>query len=333
MKGENIDSEDFVPIIIRLLGLSKKAKPESSWEPHIPQGMHPDLLIKDGKEKYIVEISNTASLQKLAQLALYQRLLDNRKKINFVLAAKVIPTSIIETAKQVGIRVVTLPRDISIGPDIEKQRAKLTTEKAWKVCVRLIKERGCSIRQIALKEGISYGWTHATVKRLIARGIVKQRGNFVEIHDPNKLMDAVAWERPLKELEIGSFKTPFSTPYEAAETLSRTTKKWEMPIAFTSYTSASLYVGYAARHDSVYCYVLNKEAYLELKREVEDKEGTSVICYTPDRDVFKSAQERKKIMLVSLEQTLLDLAGLGYSARDFALELVKKYADIGTDNG
>ncbi len=322
------DPHEITKVLFALLHLSDDAVVEMSSISNV----QPDMFIRDGGDIYVVEVANTASLQKVAMLTLYQRLLVSEDDTHFVLAAKVVPTSVLDAAEQAGVDIVPLPRDVSVTQEHSVQNARFTTEKAWRVSSRLLKEKTISIRQIALKEGLSYGWTHAVVKKLIARGIVTQRGNRVEITDTNKLLDAAAWERPLDDLRLGVVKTHFSNTYEAAETLTRTAEGWNMPLAFTSYTSASLYIGYGARHDSVYCYVSNKDAFQEMKRENGGGGGIDVVFYSADRDVFTVARSREGILVVSPSQTLLDLSGLGYSARDFAQEIVKRYADITENN-
>lgn len=324
MDKKGSKSDEVSSLLVALLGLSGDARREPVEE----MGVRPDLVFLDGNKWYVVEVVNTASVEKLAQLVLYQRLMENSRNTHFVLAAKVIPTSVLEIADKVGVEIVNLPRGISIAQEREAQRAKLTTDKAWRVSSRLLKDKACSIRQIALKEGLSYGWAHAVVKRMLTRGIAVQNGSLVEITDVNALFDAVAWERPLSDLRIGTVKSTIKGSYEAAETLTRTAREWNMPLSFTAYTAASLYVGYGARHDSVYCYVSNKDSFLELKREMGEGKGIEIIYYSADRDVFTKSQNKEGIQVVSPDQTLLDLAGLGYSARDFALEMVKRYASI-----
>jgi len=48
----------------------------------------------------------------------------------------------------------------------------------------------------------------------------------------------------------------------------------------------------------------------------------------PDRDVFGDAREKEGVLIVSPSQTLLDIAGLGYSGRDITKAMVEKYATL-----
>ncbi|MBU3965799.1 MAG: hypothetical protein KKG76_00245 [Euryarchaeota archaeon] len=61
---------------------------------------------------------------------------------------------------------------------------------------------------------------------------------------------------------------------------------------------------------------------------VTEKQGIKARIYVPDRDVFGDARDKEGIRIVSPSQTLLDLAGLGYSGRDITKAMVEKYATL-----
>ena len=50
--------------------------------------------------------------------------------------------------------------------------------------------------------------------------------------------------------------------------------------------------------------------------------------YTTDRDVFSDTKEIESVTVTSPAQTLLDIAGLGYSGLDIAKVMVDNYARI-----
>ena len=326
MDSNNGQDNQLQSVIASLLGLPSDAI--AVQEAPMDTNIRPDMVLSEGGQKYIIEIAGTASVQKVAQLVLYQQLMMDELNVQFVLAAKVIPTSVLELARKTGIRTINLPHGITLAGDKIPQKVKLTTEKAWSVISRLLREKACSIRQIALKEEISYGWAHKVVKRLVARGIAEQNGNLVNLSNVNGLLDAVAWERPMMDLRLGSMHCAFNSTFEAAETITRSTKEWWIPLAFTTYTAASLYIGYGARHDAVYCYIDEKSAFQQLKEELGQDGGIEVIFHKTDRDVFERSRMMEGVNIVSPQQTLLDLAGLGYSSRDITTEMVNRYASI-----
>ena len=66
------------------------------------------------------------------------------------------------------------------------------------------------------------------------------------------------------------------------------------------------------------------------KEHFESKTENTIraIIYSPDRDVFADVQEKESITIASPAQTLLDLAGLGYSAMDLTTAMVEKYPGL-----
>jgi hypothetical protein len=50
--------------------------------------------------------------------------------------------------------------------------------------------------------------------------------------------------------------------------------------------------------------------------------------YTPDRDIFSDVREIELVRVTSPAITLLDLAGLGYSAMDLTKVMAEKYDSL-----
>ena len=206
-----------------------------------------------------------------------------------------------------------------------------TTEKAWRAVTRLLAAKATSIRKIAIEERLSYGWAHATVKRLVEAGIARQRGSVVEMADVEALLNAVAWERPFEDLSMGAIKTSYDSLSDAVEALSRSASEWKMQLAFCGLTAATTYSGYGAMHDAAYCYICDKER-LEIMKSGLTGNGVTIRFYKPDRDVFARAKTRDGVLLVSEGQALLDVAGMGYVAKDVALDMARRYAEIAADS-
>lgn len=295
-----------------------------------------DLVIEDGNKRFFVEVKSKASIDTIARLVLLKELFRNQvadlSNIFFVIAGKVFPPDVEKIAYQTNIKLVTIPRNIEHPTqkyDNIPDNIKVTSEKSWKVISRLLKEKMTSIRQLSIIEKVSYGWAHATVKSLINHGIVTKKGNYVRVSDTNKLLNGVAWERPFENLYASEITIEYNDAFEAAQELSNILKNKGVKFAFTSYTSGGLYTGYAIRHDNVYLYLEKNELnfFINTFKE-EEKQGIKVRIYTPDRDVFNNIREKEGVRVVSPSQTLLDLAGLGYSGRDITKAMVEKYASI-----
>ncbi len=149
------------------------------------------------------------------------------------------------------------------------------------------------------------------------------------ISDTNKLLNGVAWERPFENLRAEEINIEYDSAIHAANDISRALKRQESKFAFASYTAAGLYTGYAVRHDAIYLY-LDKTEFGLFKDLFETRKtiGIKAGIYTPDRDVFSDKKEIESITVTSPAQTLLDLAGLGYSGLDITKAMVDNYARI-----
>ena len=295
-----------------------------------------DMVIEDGNNRYFIDVKSRASIDTIANLVLIKELLRNENQdissIFLVIAGKVFTPEVEKIANQTNIILVTIPRNIEQPAqkyDHSPVKVKITSEKSWRVITRLLAEKMTSIRQLSILEKVSYGWAHATIQSLLSQGVVTRKENYVRISDTNKLLNGVAWERPFENLYAEEINIEYQDAFKAASELSHILKNNGIKFAFTSYTAAGLYTGYAIRHDAVYLYLDKNEIdfFKNTFRET-DKQGIKARIYAPDRDVFADARDKEGIRIVSPSQTLLDLAGLGCSGRDITKAMVDKYASL-----
>lgn len=303
-------------------------------EQPVAGAIRPDMVIEEGNKRFFVEVKPKANADTVGKMALLRALLQKKKGIehHFVIASGVIAPEVEDMAKQAGVKLVLLPHG-TVPPARKYGQApsnvKITSEKSWRIVSRLLKEKAASIRRLSLLEKVSYGWAHATVQSLIMQGIVEKKGNYVAISDVDKLLNGIAWERPFENLLAAEIRTSYKDAFKAARELTRMLKGQKLNFAFTSYTAGGLYTGYAVRQDSVYLYLEKKDigSFMKTFAETGDK-GILVRVYLPDRELFVHAQEKEGVLVASPAQTLLDLAGLGYSGRDMAKAMADKYAAI-----
>ena len=294
-----------------------------------------ELVIQDGNKTYFTQIKSRVSIDTIARLTLLKELLQKQEPgisyYSFVIAGKFIPISVEHIAEAVGIKLVTIPRNIHLPEKNEKisrlPKARITSEKSWQVITRLLKEKMTSIRQLSLLEHVSYGWAHTIIQTLKNQDIVTTKDNYVTISNIDALLNGAAWERPFENLIEHEMTINFNNAHTAAMELSHILKQHEVRFAFTAYTAGGLYTGYAIRHDSVYLYLEKDDIDFFIKAFGEKEgEGIRARIYVPDRELFNNSREIENIRVVSPAQTLLDLAGMGYSARDITKAMVEKYA-------
>ena len=152
-----------------------------------------------------------------------------------------------------------------------------------------------------------------------------REGNQVRVVDRNRLLDGVAWERPFRQMLSQSFSTGFRDPIQAAVEITRQAERLGLPIAFTGWTAGAAYTSYARAFSVVQCYAKSSEGMESL---FEGGNRVRVEVYLPDRDVFSGVALVNGTQLVAPSVCLLDLAGMGYSARDLTIALIEEYEGL-----
>jgi len=334
----SITPSELIGLLRTELGFSENAliREESTLRDKFPLKF--DLVIEDGDTIYAVELKRVVRFETLSQIGLLKLLLSSGNKdnynIEFAIVGKRITSDASEVAKKIGIRFIKLPGDVNIEEAHGKPviaPVKLTSPKSWQVTSSLLKMKDASIRQLSIKSGVSYGWTHATIRTLASKGIVSDAKGALKIIDTNKLINGIAWERPFERLFAQEIRIAANSPIELAQEICSVCNDQQMSCAFTSFTAGEIYTGYIARHDTVYLYLEKKDiAILNGMFDVNTVGGIAVRIYAPDRDVFKDRRmpSVEGVWLVSPAQALLDCAGLGYAGRDLTQKLVETYDQL-----
>ena len=298
--------------------------------------IHPDFMISDNNTIYCVEAKSRGSIGTIARINLYsdliKRKLSTKYEIIPVLAVKTIDPGESTLAEEAGIRVIKLPWNITVkSADKNRQTkntVKITAEKSWKIASGLLKEPS-SIRQVSKRKDVSYGWAHKTVQSLLDQNIAEKDGYLIKIIDYQKLLNGIAWERPMKNLLYREISVDYENSHQAATSITANLDTENIPHAFTGRTAGGLYTGYAFRHDTADLYLEKADiAQFNEHFESDDKSGVKIRIYTPDRDTFSSTRIRESVRLASPEITLLDLAGMGYAERDLTMEMLKQYGRL-----
>lgn len=332
----NIEDNSILDHIKHELGISDNAS--ISWGVQISEELpfRVDLVIEDDSKKYFIEISSRLTIDKIGRQLVLKNILRNtdsrNKSFEFIVASKLISPETEKIAHSCDIRIIALPYRSNIHENEKsdvRRIEKISSAKSWKIVIALLTENECSIRHIALKANVSYAWTHATVKSLIAKGIVVEVNNYVKLQDIPKLLNGIAWERPFEKLYYNEVVLPENDALSAARTITRMCEWQDIKCGFTSFTAGGIYTKYGFRHDTAYVYISRDNLDPFLKSfDASDTHGIKIRVYKPDRDVFSDTRIAEGIRLVSPAQALLDLAGLGYSGRDLTLKLVENYARL-----
>ncbi len=296
-------------------------------------GLVPDLAYEDGDTLVIVETAPRGDIQTLARLSLYDRLVNKqRREVVLVLAAKSFSDRVLTMADRLGIRTVMLPKGSPTpmkGLERERAGVKLTSDKAWRVVSRLLKDQPTSIRNISLLEKVSYGWAYAVCEHLMNHGMARRNGNLLEMTDTDRLMNGAAWERPMLVLRPIEVQTDIEDAFVCAREMEKTLGQSDVDHSFTGYLAGALYTGMAVRYDLVQVYVEDPEvAPLKEIYSQKDGKGVTIQILVPDRDVTTGSKLVDGLRLASPGQTLLDLAGSGAGAIELRRAMLRDYARL-----
>lgn len=304
---------------------------EETWEGPSNLPHRPDLVLQRDDQVYVIEIkAGRADANAVNQLCFYRDALArsrglNEENVRIVLAAKSIPHGVREALEAVDGLAVELPPSLRLEgsrASVPMGKTQVTTPKAWHVICALLARPAPSINQLHEAADVSYGWTHRTVRNLEELGVVGRENGLLTVTDRSKLLNGVAWERPLGALETTEMPTGFASVEEGGRELTRALGRAGSEFAFTAHTAGALYTGYAFRSDRFYLYVDDTEIVRDL---VGDGDGPTLVLYEPDRDL-EGWEEVEGLRLASRCQVLLDLAGMGPKAGDMTRAMVDHLA-------
>lgn len=292
-----------------------------------------DLIIRSGDDAYLVEVkASTATIESLGRLhllATHPEMLGSFRppgRVTAVLAAPSFARSVEALAKRTGIETVAVP--MTLLRDRATDLAPLTRPKAWNVVVEVLRQgHNPGVRRLAKASGTSVGWTSGIVRSLEARTILDQDG---ELDDNGilRLLDQVATERPLEKLCQGTVETGI---HDWDDAMGHLYSQWfdiveqlEPPGFYQcGQTAALAYSDHIQHHAAIQAYAYDADTLTAAMEGLHQGGGVQFKVYRPDRPMSIGTQGDGPKRRCSLPQTLLDVAGMGYAARDSALKLVE----------
>jgi hypothetical protein len=285
-----------------------------------------DMILEHGANIYIIGVKLTrANTQTVFKLMLYGKAVAQRyhdKKVMIMLYAP----SILDDAGAALKRSGGIFKKLStVKPRVKPLDAiKICSPGSWKVVCYFLKYEEATMNQASVNTGVSYPWTRSVIKKLIELGAFEEKGKNVMLSDIEKLFRAVAWERPINSLKSLEFKSAFTDEQEALHELYVNVEGIIPESSCTLFTAADLYLEGKASGGCVQLYG-DENAALVIKSMLGEGDGIIFQIYTPDRDLKEELYAIDDIHVVSIEQAILDLAGLGITGWDSAKVLVKHY--------
>lgn len=292
-----------------------------------------DFVLRDGNQAYIVEVKggvprwdDVARLQYLVgpQARPYLEGIPANAHVQGVLVAPAISEMVRIMAQRAEILAIEAP--IELLPVQSSPARGLTTERAWRICTAVLRARGSrGVRELARHSSTSIGWTSMVVQQLRQRGILDPSGDLAP-NGTQLLLDAVATERPLRRLETARIQTGIRDWSDFEQTIMT---QWMRVIGASprpgfwvcGLSAAAHHSGYLMRHDQLQVYAHDAAGIAQVFDG--KKGGIEVVVFRPDRNVAVTSGVKGGLPTVDVDQTLLDVAGLGFQARDVAMKLIE----------
>jgi hypothetical protein len=280
-----------------------------------------DLILEHDHTVYVIGIKlSRATRQTVFKLVLYGKAVAQRYSGRKVLL-KLYAPAIAAEAKEAFTRAGGAFQSLGPGRRL-KETVKVTSPGSWKVVCYFLKNDGSTTNQASVKTGVSYPWARSVVKKLVELGAFSGGGRKIAVADLDALFKAVAWERPINSLKGMGFQSCFVSEEEALKELYANMEGIIPNSACTLFTAADIYLEGRPSGGCVQLYA-DESAAQVVKSLMGEGKGVSFQVYNPDREL--EAYSVDDVHVVSIEQAILDLAGLGSAGADAARVLVQKY--------
>jgi len=283
-----------------------------------------DLILEHDRAVYIIGIKlSRATRQTVFKLVLYGKTVAQRYSGQKVYL-KLYAPSIAADAREAFIKAGGSFQKLGPARHGSPDPVKVTSPGSWKVVCYFLKNDGSTMNQASVKTGVSYPWTRSVVKKLVEQGAFSDKGRKVGVADLDVLFKAVAWERPINGLKGLGFRSCYDSEQEALKELYGNMEGIIPRSACTLFTAADMYLEGRASGGCVQLYA-DENAALVVRSLMGEGDGVSFQVYNPDREL--EAHSIGDVRVVSIEQAILDLAGLGSAGSDAAKVLLKKYRE------
>ncbi len=280
-----------------------------------------DLILEDGKNVHVIGIKLTrATMQTVFKMALYGKMVAQRYSGNKV-CLKLYAPSIAAEAKAAFIKAGGSFQKLGLARRL-KDPVKISSPGSWKVVCYFLRNDGSTINQASVNTGVSYPWTRSVVKKLVEVGAFTSKGRKVHVTGLDALFRLVAWERPINSLKGLGFRSAYDDEREALRELYANVEGIIPDSVCTLFTAADLYLEGVASGGCIQLYA-DENAAQVVRSLMGEGNGVSFQIYNPDREMDAYAID--DVPVVSMEQAILDLAGLGSTGADAAAILLNKY--------
>ncbi|MGA9139286.1 MAG: hypothetical protein WBZ29_03620 [Methanocella sp.] len=313
------------PKVQAVIDMLRRDYPAAAIETVSYDGDFYEVILEQEASVLVVGIKLTrATIQTVLKLSLYARVVaqrySGRKIVLKLFAPAIAPDAKTAFVKSGGV----FQKLTSAKPrGMTSEAVKITSPGSWKVVCYFIRNEEATMNHASVETGVSYPWTRSVVKKLIDIGAATEHGKKVRLSDIGRLFEYVAWERPVNSLRAMEFTSAYEDETEALHELYGNVAGIIPQSACALFTAADLYLEGRASGGCIQLYA-DENAALVTKSLLGEGNGVSFQIYSPDREM-DDVYLIDDIRVVSVEQTMLDLAGLGVSGLDSAKVVATYY--------
>lgn len=198
---------------------------------------------------------------------------------------------------------------------------KLTAEQTYQIILFLLGTIRSSQTDISRFTGVSKSQVNRLVTNLIDTGVIKHvESRLLEVGDPIRLLDKIAFERPLSKLVRKETQLEYSEVDKVEDAIRNVCKRSKIQYALTCFSALNKYHQYHITYPTVHVYT-NEQAELESKLPL-GKGAIMVQLLVPDHEIImQTARVKDGFSLVDPVQVVIDLFCLGSIGRDGAIKL------------
>jgi hypothetical protein len=327
----SLKSQPGNPRVQAVIDALRRDYPSATIETVSYDGDFYEVILEQETSALVIGIKpSRASVQTVLKLSLYAKAVAQRfsgKKTIVRLFAPAIAPDALKALINAGGTYQKL--GVARHHGASSESIKITSPSSWKVVCYFIRNEEATMNQASVRTGVSYPWARAVAKKLLEIGAAEEHGRKVRLKDIDRLFEYVAWERPVNSLRSMEFQSAFEDETEALHELYGNIEGIIPKSACALFTAADLYLEGVASGGCIQLYA-DENAALVTKSLMGTGEGVSFQVYSPDRemdDIVLIDDTR----VVSVEQTMLDLAGLGVSGLDSAKVMAAFYKKLDPD--
>jgi len=198
---------------------------------------------------------------------------------------------------------------------------KLTAEQSYQIILFLLATIRSNQTEISRFTGASKSQVNRLVTNLLDAGVLKHtEDRLFEVSDPIRLLDKIAFERPLSKLVRKEIQLEHSEVHKVEAAISSACKHSKIKYALTCFSALNKYYRYHMAYPTVHVYT-DERAELEKKLPL-GKGAVLVQILVPDHEIImQTVRVKDGFVLVDPVQVIIDLFCLGSIGRDGAMKL------------